>query len=72
MLGGGCLPDLVSGAFFLARIGSGSGFDSDTDSDPVSSVSSCIDSSNLDSNFSISVGGGFGVSFQIGVEGGDL
>ena len=50
-------------SFSRAGIGSGSGFDSEIDSDPVSSVSPAVDSSNLESDFSICVSEGLGGSF---------
>ena len=58
---GGCLPDRVAGAFF--RVGTGSGSDSEMNSD-LDPASPSVDSSRSDSESSISVGGG---SFRDGV-----
>ena len=69
VLGGGYLPDLVKGAFFLVGTGSRSGSDSDIDSDPVHSEFGGIDFCESDSNSSISYGGSFFGPLQMEVEG---
>ena len=71
---GGCLPEQVSGAFFRAggEIGSGSDSDSETDSNPISSMSPVVYSSSWDSDFSICVGGGLGGSLRVGIVGASL